>query len=81
MADERNWAGNIVFSARRVLRPSSVEQLRTMVAGSRGIRPLGSRHSFSGVADTAGDLVATTGLPTILEIDEDARTVRVDAGV
>ncbi len=81
MADERNWAGNIVFSARRVLRPSSVEQLRTMVAASRGIRPLGSRHSFSGIADTPGDLIETTGLPTVLEFDEDAGTVRVDAGV
>jgi len=32
-----NWAGNIVFGAARVHRPSTVDQVREVVAGGRGI--------------------------------------------
>ena len=46
-----------------VHRPTSVEQLQELVAGSRRIRALGSGHSFSRVADTDGDLVTLGGLP------------------
>lgn len=75
-----NWAGNIRYAARELHRPTSVAELRRIVAGSRGLRPLGSRHSFSAIADTPGDLVDVTALPRVFEIDEDAATVTVDAG-
>lgn len=75
----RNWAGNVVFAARRVLRPGSVDELRRLVAGSDRIHPLGTAHSFSRVADGPGDLVATTGLPADVEVA--GGTVTVGAGV
>lgn len=75
-----NWSGNIRYAARELHRPQSVEELRRIVAGSRGLRALGSRHSFSSIADTTGDLVDVTALPRVVEIDEDARTVTVSAG-
>lgn len=76
-----NWAGNIRYAARELHRPTSVEELRRIVSASRGLRPLGSRHSFSAIADTGGDLIELTALPRTLEIDEDAAVVTVSAGL
>lgn len=53
-----NWAGNIIFSARRTHRPASVAQLQVLVAGSDRVRALGTGHSFSPIADTTGELVS-----------------------
>ncbi|HEU4913085.1 MAG TPA: D-arabinono-1,4-lactone oxidase [Actinomycetes bacterium] len=75
-----NWAGNLTYRARRVHRPTSLDELRGTVASSDRIRALGTRHSFSAVADTTGDLVDMTGLPTTAELDRDRRQVRVSGG-
>jgi xylitol oxidase len=79
-AAETNWAGNLAYRARRVHRPSSVEELRRIVARSDRVRPLGTRHSFNGIADTTGDLVDVTALPFEAELDTDRRQVRVGGG-
>lgn len=50
-----------------------------MVAGAETIRPLGTRHSFSLVADSAGVLLSTENLDGIVEIGDE--TVTVEAGV
>jgi xylitol oxidase len=76
-----NWAGNIVFAARRFHRPSSIDQLQELVAGSDRVRVLGSGHSFNRMADTGGDLISLAGLPRVVEIAADRRTVRVDGGI
>ena len=75
-----NWSGNVRYSARELHRPRSIGELRRIVAGSRRLRALGSRHSFSAIADTTGDLVDVTALPREIEIDEDTQTVTVSAG-
>ena len=76
-----NWARTVAYSARALLRPSSVDELREMVAGSRSIRALGSRHSFNTLADTTGDLVSLDLIDDDIVIDEAARTVTVGGGV
>lgn len=76
-----NWAGNITFSASAVHRPTTVDELRALVAGARRVRALGSGHSFSRVADTDGELVRLDGLPRLLEVDSAAATVTVSGGV
>ena len=76
-----NWAGNIVFDAQRVHRPTSVAELQEMVAGAARARVLGSGHSFNRMADTTGDLISLAGLPRTVEISGDRRTVRVDGGI
>src|SRR3954454_23916809 len=77
----RNWSGNISYSARLLHKPESVDELRRLVASSSRLRPLGTRHSFSAVADTSGDLVGVARLPRRIEIDPQARTVTVSAGL
>lgn len=76
-----NWAGNIIFSARRLHRPTSLDELSELVAGADRVRVLGSGHSFNRLADTTGDLVTLADLPPAIEIDPDRRTVTVAAGV
>jgi xylitol oxidase len=76
-----NWAGNIVFAAQRVHRPTSVAELQEVVARADRARVLGSGHSFNRMADTTGDLISLSALPRVVEIDADRRTVRVDGGI
>ena len=76
-----NWAGNVVFGARRVHRPGSVDEVRSLIAGGGPLRVLGSGHSFNRMADTSGDLVSLAGLPRVVEVSADRKTVRVDGGI
>src|SRR5215472_8182175 len=76
-----NWAGNVEFRAAEVRRPRTVTGLRSMVAGSTHVRALGTRHSFSRIADTNGVLLATAGLPAVCDIDSAAAAVTVGSGV
>jgi xylitol oxidase len=76
-----NWAGNVAFTAGRVDRPSSVEELQELVARSRRVRVLGSGHSFNRIADSAGTLVSVAGLPRVTELDTAGRTVTVSGGL
>jgi xylitol oxidase len=70
----RNWAGNHAYRAERLHRPTSVEELREIVAAAPQIRVLGSRHSFTSIGDAA-ELVALDGLPAAIVVDRDAGTV------
>ncbi|HSO63479.1 MAG TPA: FAD-binding protein, partial [Ornithinibacter sp.] len=76
----RNWAGNVVFGARAVAEPRSVEELQSVVATTSLLRALGSGHSFSRVADTTGTLVTTRSLPFEVEVDPVARVAVVPGG-
>ena len=77
---EVNWAGTHAYRATRIHRPSTVEEVREIVARAPRIRVLGSRHSFSDVADSA-ELVTLEGLPADVVVDRDRMTVSVGAGV
>ncbi len=78
---ETNWAGNHVYRAQQLVRPQTLEELREVVGRSRQVRALGSRHSFTDLADTDGALVSLAALPAEVEIDSARRLVRVSAGV
>lgn len=76
-----NWAGNVVFGARARHRPATVAALQSLVSSSDRVRALGTGHSFSPIADTAGDLVSTAGLPPVVAIDPERASVTAGAGV
>lgn len=76
-----NWAGNVAFTATVIHRPTSVDEVRALVARAERIRALGSAHSFSTVADAPGELLTLDGLPSMIEVDADRGTVTVAAGV
>jgi xylitol oxidase len=76
-----NWAGNVTFSAREVHHPSTVDEVRALVARSGRVKAVGAGHSFSLIADTPGDLVSLRRLPPTMEIDPASMTVKVAAGM
>ena len=80
MHRERNWSGNTIFEARRIHRPTSVDEVRRIVSASPKIHAIGARHSFNGVADSSGDLIDLSGVDPRITIDPDRRTVTVGAG-
>ncbi len=77
---EANWAGNYRYRAGRLHRPSRLEQVREIVVNAPRVRVLGSRHSFTDIADSA-ELLALDGLPADVVVDRGAGTVSLPAGL
>lgn len=77
----RNWAGNVRYAARARHRPSTVDELRRLVAGADRVRAVGTGHSFNRLGDTTGELVSVAGLPPTVVLDRDRGTVTVAAGL
>jgi xylitol oxidase len=84
----KNWAGNVEYSTQDVRHPTTPAEVAEIVAAVDAadghLKALGSRHSFSLIADTDGTLVSLDELvvePT-LQFDDDgvAVSVRVGAG-
>ncbi|MBV9539561.1 MAG: FAD-binding protein [Acidisphaera sp.] len=67
MDAQRNWSDTYTFTAARIHRPNSVDELRRLAAAAPRIRALGARHSFNGVADSEElvELGALAGAPDI----------------
>lgn len=71
-----NWAKSFRYSFRDVLAPSSIDELRSMVARAPRLKVLGSRHSFNAIAD--GDLVLLpAGMPLDPVISSDRSSVTI----
>jgi alditol oxidase len=77
---EVNWAGNYTYRAERLHRPSTLEQVREIVAAAPRVRVLGSRHSFSDIADST-ELVTLAALPADVVVERAAGTVSFAAGM
>lgn len=75
-----NWGGNLRYAATHLVEPGSVAELQRLLPTLEAPRPLGSRHSFSRVADTTGTQVSTARLPVSVEVDAERRVVRVEGG-
>ena len=80
MISQTNWAGNIVFSPKRWLVPSSIAELQDAIAAHRKVRIAGSRHSFNNIVDSNETIVSTDNLNRVINIDGDAMTVLVEGG-
>ena len=75
-----NWAGYHEYAATVLHRPRSLEELSDLVARTPRIRALGSRHSFSDLAD-APELVSLDAMPPDIRIDPETETVSFSAGL
>jgi xylitol oxidase len=74
-----NWAGSHTYEASGLATPTSVEEVQELVASHPHVRALGSRHSFTDLADTPGLQISLERLPTTVEVIGDA--VRVPGGL
>jgi xylitol oxidase len=79
-APRENWAGNITYSTDQVHTPANVDEVREVVKSCSKLRALGSRHSFNRIADSTQNQISLQHLDQI-EIDDNARTVTVGAGI
>ncbi|MDQ6741768.1 MAG: FAD-binding protein, partial [Candidatus Dormibacteraeota bacterium] len=77
---ETNWAGNYEYRARKLHRPSTVEQVQEIVARADSVHVLGSRHSFNDIADS-DELIRLDGLPGDVAVDHSRSTVSFGGGV
>src|SRR3954451_21203498 len=79
MTREHNWADNYTFSASRIHRPVSIDEVCRLVARSPHIHAIGARHSLNGAADSPGELVDLRDIDPDFRIDQERRTVTVGA--
>jgi xylitol oxidase len=75
-----NWAGNLTFHAEHLYEPKTVAEVQHLVSTCSKLRALGRGHSFNAIADTTTNQISLKQLDSI-ELNEDARTVTVGAGV
>lgn len=78
---EYNWAANYRYSAQRLHRPESLEQLQELVRHSRKLKALGSRHSFNHIGDTTADHISLEQMAQIVALDPQRRTVTIEGGM
>ncbi|MGO2749220.1 MAG: FAD-binding protein [Pseudoclavibacter sp.] len=76
-----NWARSLTYSARERVEPRSISEAASLVAAADRVHALGTRHSFSDVADATGVLIDLCRLPMGLVIDSRARTASFGAAV
>jgi xylitol oxidase len=80
MSEQRNWAGNIAYTATRFHQPETLSQIQELVASANRVKALGSRHSFNNIADTEADLISLDKFDAGFLLDPVKRTVMVAAG-
>ncbi len=78
---QKNWAGNYTYSAVRLHRPTTIDQVQDTVSRCRKLRVLGSRHSFNGIADSTEDLISLEHLNQVIALDREHHTVTIEGGV
>lgn len=81
MTARTNWGGNLRYAASGLVQPASVAELRQLLPTLRAPRALGSRHSFSRVADTSGVHVSLDGLARSVQVDSGREVVRIEGAV
>lgn len=81
----RNWGRTQSCRPRRRIRPTSSDEIRLALkeAAAAGVRvkPVGSGHSFTDCACTDGFMLDLSGYDRVLDVDREARTVTVQAGM
>lgn len=77
----QNWAKSITFNAAEMREPTTMAELAELLASSKQLKPLGSAHSFSRIADTFGVHVSMLALSQHIELDPETSTVHVSGGV
>ena len=75
-----NWSGSYHYSTNKVLQPAAVSDVQDAVRSVTGVRALGTRHSFNGIADSQIAQISTLHLNDV-RIDPAAHVVTVGAGI
>ncbi|KAI1710052.1 FAD binding domain-containing protein [Ditylenchus destructor] len=77
-----NWGGNFQYSTQNIQYPRTPNEVQSIVKAAKGrMRVLGTRHSFSTIADSADTIICTTHLNRILGLDPSIPSVTVEPGI
>ena len=76
-----NWAGNLRYSAKQLHQPKTIEAAQEIIMKARKISTLGTRHSFSTIADCPEEMISSKALNRVMKLDEEKMTVTVEAGI
>ena len=80
----RNWARTVEARPARVVRPSDVEGIAAAITQAREeglpVKALGSGHSFTAIAETAGVALELGGWTGVVSVDAERRLVTVRSG-
>lgn len=76
-----NWPNNLSYSAARYHQPESIDALQRIVSSATQVKVIGSRHSFTDIADTPGDLISLDRMPRCFELDTKRAEVTVNANM
>jgi len=77
----KNWAGNLTYSTTNVFEPGNLAEVQEAIKQCNKVRALGTRHCFNRIADSEDNLISTQNLNKTIDINLEARTVTVDAGI
>ena len=77
----KNWAGNLTYSTDSVFYPTTVEEVQQLVKAHTKIKALGTRHCFNNIADSTNNLLSTSKLNKVVNLDKAAQTVTVEGGI
>jgi xylitol oxidase len=75
-----NWAGNYAYRANTLHRPATLEEVREIVAATPRLRVLGSRHSFTAIADSE-ELLSLDRMPVDIVVDSGRGVVSFGAAL
>jgi L-gulono-1,4-lactone dehydrogenase len=81
----RNWAGNEACVPARVERPTSTDQVASIVRAARRngerVKVIGAAHSFTPAAMTSGVMLSLERMRAVRRVDRERCRVTVEAGI
>jgi xylitol oxidase len=77
----KNWAGNYEYGTDNIYFANTIEDVTDFVKNHDKLKVLGSRHCFNNIADSTDQFLSLKYLDNVVSLDENARTVTVEAGV
>jgi xylitol oxidase len=79
--ERRNWGRNIIFKAKNIEQPTSVEELQELMRKVGNKKGLGSTHSYNDIADSPMTQISLRKLNKMISIDEINSTVTIEGGI
>jgi len=77
----QNWSKTLTFSSSEVAEPCSVDELQKLTLDTPSLKAIGTKHSFSEVADTDGTHASLAKFDQFIELNPERGVVSVGAGV
>ncbi len=77
----KNWAGNIVYSTKKIYYPQSVEEVQKLVKKHNKLKVLGTRHCFNRIADSKDNLCSLKKMNKVVSLNADSLTVTVEGSI